>query len=73
MQFYFHNRIWPVLRILVQAVIGANAICGIQKSKGGWGKPKGKRREENTIDFRRVLYRQLPRYIVFGLGDRVLY
>jgi hypothetical protein len=30
------------------------------------GKPKGKRREENSIDFRRLIYRQLPRYIVFG-------
>jgi hypothetical protein len=30
------------------------------------GKPKGKGgRRENTIDFHRILYSQLPRYIVF--------
>jgi hypothetical protein len=34
------------------------------------GKPKGKGgRRENTIDFRRIVYSQLPRYIVFDLGD----
>jgi hypothetical protein len=37
--------------------------------KEGGKAERGKRREKTTIDFRRIVYSQLPRYIVFDLHE----